>query len=81
MRRLTVQPVNRSLTYLSGHGSRELITEVCRGRPPMWSSIGRAWCVQPHTAADVVALAEVRRFEVVVLEQYDPMPHAMGRLW
>lgn len=81
MRRLSVQPVNPNLTYISGHGSRELITEVRNGRPPVWSCLGRAWCVQPHTAADVVALAEVRRFDVVFLDEYDPMPHARGVLW
>jgi hypothetical protein len=81
MRCLTVQPVCRNLTYLSGHGSRDLVTEVCNGRPPVWSNLGRAWCVQPSTAADVIALAELRRFRVMVLPQDDPLPAARGALF
>ncbi len=81
MRRLTVQPVSPALTYLSGYGSRELITEARNGRPPCWSILGRAWCVQPSTAGDVIALAETRGFEIVELPQDDPLPHATGRLW
>lgn len=81
MKRLTVQPVNANLTYVSGHGSRDLITEVRNGRPPCWSPLGRAWAVHPTTAADAVALAEVRRFEVVVLPEDDPLPTSLGVLF
>lgn len=81
MKRLTVQPVNPNLTYLSGHGSRELIAEVRNGRPPCWSPFGHGWAVQPTTASDVIALAELRRFEVVILPDDDPLPTALGVLW
>ena len=71
MMRLYVTPVNRSLTVLTGYGSRELVVEIRNGRPPMWSSSPRGWAVQPSTADDVVALAESRGFLVVIREAVD----------
>jgi hypothetical protein len=62
--------VNRDCAYVSGHGSRDLITEL-RGRPPIWSSLARAWCTTDRTARDLIAVAELRGFEVI-LEHGDP---------
>ncbi|MCH1867075.1 hypothetical protein [Nocardioides sp. CFH 31398] len=53
-------------SLVRGHGSRELVTEVT-GRPPMWRTLARGWSVQEHTARDVVALAERRNYDIVVL--------------
>jgi len=63
-RRLTVITVNANLTVVTGYGSRDLITDL-RGRPPMWSSRPRGWVIQPHTAPDLVALAEHRGYVVL----------------
>lgn len=78
-RTLAVVMVNQNCAYVSGYGSRELITDL-RGRPPVWSSIGRAWVITPHTARDIIAIAESRGWDVVVTED-DPLPAATGRLW
>lgn len=53
---------------VSGYGSRDLIVEL-RGRPPVYNSHTRAWCVQDSTARDIIAAAEARGFEVVVTEE------------
>lgn len=66
MKRLTVINVNASMTVISGYGSRDLITEIRGGKPPMFSSRPRGYAVQPSTADDVIALAERRGFLVVV---------------
>lgn len=79
MKRLEVQLVSPSCAYVSGYGARELITEL-KGRPPVWSSLGRAWVVQPCTARDVIAVAESRRYLVTVTEG-DPVDLSRGRLW
>jgi len=62
---LRVRFVNSSCAYISGHGSRELLTEL-RGRPPVWATIARAWVAQPCTARDLIAVAESRRWSVVI---------------
>lgn len=65
-RRLTVTFTgNKHCAYVSGHGSRELLTEL-RGRPPLWSSLSRAWATTARTARDLVAVAESRGYEVIV---------------
>lgn len=71
--------VNRNCAYVSGYGARELITEIA-GRVPTYSSLGKAWCVQPHTALDVQALAERRGYAVTITED-DPLPTIRGELW
>ncbi len=53
-------------SLMRGHGSRELIAEVV-GRPPVWRTLAHGWSVQEHTARDVVALAEERGYDIVVL--------------
>lgn len=79
MKRLEVRFVNGSCAYISGYGSRELITEI-RKRPPCWSSLGRAWVTTPRTARDIIAVAEARHYEVFVTEG-DPVDLSRGRLW
>lgn len=71
--------VNASCAYISGHGSREVLLEL-KGRAPVWSSLGRAWVVQPATASDFIAVVERRGYVVDVLED-DPLPAARGLLW
>lgn len=53
---------------VSGYGSRDLIVEL-RGRPPVYNSRTRAWCVQGSTARDIIAAAEARGYDVVVTEE------------
>lgn len=74
-----VRFVNDNMATISGHASRELLTEM-RGRPPIWSTLSRGWVTTPRTARDAVAIAESRRYEIVV-ETGDPMPEARGLLW
>ena len=62
--------VNDNLAVVTGWGSRELLVEM-RGRQPTWSSRPRGWAVQPHTARDLVALAEIRGFDVAWQEGGD----------
>lgn len=64
-RRLTVTFESKHCAFVSGWGSRELLTEM-RGRPPMWSSLTRAWCTTEQTAKDLIAVAESRGYQVVL---------------
>lgn len=77
---LNVVLVNQNCAYVSGYGSRELITEIRFGRPPVWSAVGRAWVTTPDTARAVIAVAETRKFDVIVTEG-DPLPELMGVLF
>lgn len=61
MKRITATEVTPWLTVLSGPGVRDLLTDLT-GRSPMWCSRPRGWAVQPHTAADLLALAETRGY-------------------
>lgn len=79
MKRLHLTFVNQNCVYVAGYGSRELLTEL-RHRPPVWSSLGRAWTCQPRTAHDLIAEAERQGFEVTITED-DPLPAARGTLW
>lgn len=73
MKRLYVDFVNRNCAHVSGHGSRALLTTL-RGRPPVWSTLSRAWVTVPEAARDLIAVAEARGFEVIVSdgERVDP---------
>ena len=64
-RTLTLAFVTSSCAYVRGYGARDLITEL-RRRPPVWATRARAWVVQPHTAKDLIALAEQRGYDIVV---------------
>ena len=79
-RALTVVQVNDNCAYLSGYGSRELITELRGGRPPVGSSVGRAWVTTAKTASDVIAVAESRGWAVTITND-DPLPASRGLLW
>lgn len=49
---------------VSGHGSRELLTELgCR---PIWLTRSRAWSTTPKRARDLAVLAETRGLDVTV---------------
>ena len=65
MKRLYATFDNDSCAFLSGHGSRELLTDL-RGRPPVWSTLTRAWVTTPKTLRDAIAVAETRGYEVIV---------------
>jgi len=73
-RSIEVEFVNTSCTYVRGGGSRELLTEL-RGRPPVWGTRARAWVTSPHTARDVIAVAESRGYEVIITEQIMVSPN------
>lgn len=79
MKRLSVTFVNAWCAYVSGYGSRDLIT-AHTGRPPVWSSIGRGWVVTSRTARDVIAVAERQGYDVITTED-DPLPAARGVLF
>lgn len=64
-RNLRIDIVSPSCAYVSGHGSREMLTEL-RGRPPIWVSGRRAWVTQEHTARDLIAVAESRGYLVLL---------------
>lgn len=86
--------VTPSCAYVRGWGSRELLTEI-RGRTPMFGTRVRAWATQPHTARDLIAVAEARgiRVEIVseehllrmagveVSEERAQRAEAKGELW
>ena len=65
MKRAEIQFATPSCAYVRGYGTRERLTEM-RGRPPVWSTLERAWVCQPSTARDLIAILEMRGYEVVV---------------
>ena len=65
-KRLTVKFINAHCATVTGYGSRDLLTEMRGGRAPVWSA--RGWVTVPDTAADLIAIAERRGFDVTVLE-------------
>lgn len=77
---------SKHCAYVSGYGSRELITDL-RGRPPVWSSIVRAWHVTERTARDLVAVAEARGRLVTVTApspeptSEEPLEQREQQLW
>ncbi len=64
-RHVRIVLVNQNLAVASGWGSRDLLTEL-RGRAPAWSNRPRGWAIQPTTARDLVALAELRGYDVTI---------------
>lgn len=71
MKRLVITHVNRNLTVVGGFGSRELVTEFRNGRNPLWSRRPRGWVIQSQNAADLIAMAEDRGFDVVLEDASD----------
>ena len=69
-RGLEVEIESRHCARLRGYGSRDLIIEL-KQRPPLWSPLAHAWTVSARTARDVVALAESRNYDIVVLGPRD----------
>ena len=67
MKRLEVVIESNLCAFVKGYGSRELLTDL-RGRPPIWSSVSRAWVTTAEVAANAVAVAESRGWQVVVEE-------------
>ena len=67
---IRIRFVTPSRAYVTGWGSRDLLTEL-RGRVPVWSSRERAWVALPSTARDAVAAAEARGWDVVVTNAPD----------
>ena len=71
-RRIEVRIHSEVCAYVSGYGADELIQAIT-GRRQVWSVPERAWCVQEHTAADVIALADSRGWAVEV-RRLEPAP-------
>jgi hypothetical protein len=68
--RIVVDIENRWCAHVSGYGARDLLTEL-KGRPPIWSSLSRAWVCTEETALDLVAFAERRGYEVCLTAAHD----------
>lgn len=67
-RSLTITFVNPHCAYVSGYGSRAMLTEL-RGRPPVWATRCRAWVTTEATARDLIAVAEARGYGVVIRQE------------
>ncbi len=52
-------------SLVRGYNARALVEEVL-GRPPVWIPRLRGWSCQEKTAKNVVALAELRNYDVVI---------------
>lgn len=66
---------NRLQAIVSGNGARTLLLEL-RGRLPVWSRKWSGYSVTEATARDVLAIAESRRWLVVVAGQPEAPPVA-----
>ena len=64
-RRIEVTFDSKHCAFVKGYGSRDLLMEM-RGRPPIWSTLTRAWVTTEKTARDLIAVAESRGYEVVL---------------
>lgn len=76
-----------SCAWVRGFGARELLTDVTH-RAPLFGSRVRAWCAQPHTARNAIALAESRGWHVEIVSEAHLLRLAgvevadeRGRLW
>ena len=63
MKRVEVEFVTPACAYVRKYLTGEMFTEL-GGRPPVWSSLARAWVTQPHVARDLLAVAESRGYDV-----------------
>lgn len=55
-----------SCALVTGYGAREAIMAVTK-RPPVWATISRAWVIQPGIVRDLVAIIELRGWDVTVV--------------
>lgn len=67
-RHLTITFHSRHCAYVSGYGSRALLSELRGGRAPVWGTRVRAWVTTEQTARDLLAVAESRGYEVTIRE-------------
>lgn len=63
MRRLEIEAINANCVEFTGYGARELHTESA-GRPPVWNTRTRRWVTSPRRVPNLVALAELRGWDV-----------------
>ena len=59
----------RWCAFLNGYGSRELLTELGHGKPPVWNPRFRAWVGQPETITNALVLAEARGWATEVVDE------------
>jgi hypothetical protein len=59
-RHVEIRFVSPSCALVSGFGTREVLTELMGGRPPVWATVSRGWVVQPHRARDLIAILDHR---------------------
>jgi hypothetical protein len=65
MRRLELVKINDNCVEFTGYGARELHTQSA-GRPPVWNTRTRRWVTSPRRVPNLVALAELRGWEVLL---------------
>jgi hypothetical protein len=63
---LHVEAESRYCHRLSGSDVKGLVMTVNGGKVPVWSPIAKAFTVSERTAANVVALAESRNYDIVI---------------
>jgi hypothetical protein len=76
MRRLEVTIESKHCALVKGYGSRDLLTELRGGRPPVWATLSRAWVTTADTARDLIAVAERRGYLVDV----ETLPHLRDKV-
>ena len=69
VRVLQLAHITPSCDAWRGHGARELLSEVCAGRPPLWTARLRAWTAGPWRTADAVALWELRGGWIEIVDE------------
>jgi hypothetical protein len=74
-RRLRIEFTAPSCALVRGYGSREMISELRNGRPPVWATRDRAWVIQPSTARDLIAVAESRGYDITITGSARPVGH------
>jgi hypothetical protein len=58
---------SRHCVWVSGYGTRAKLIELdSAGRPPVWSTRQRAWCVSEQTARRLLAALEHAGWDLVV---------------
>lgn len=62
---LEIRFESRNHALVTGYGSRDLLSRL-RNRPPLWSTIHRAWTTTPETARELMILAEHEGWSMVI---------------
>ena len=66
---LSVTFVNRHCAYVSGYGSRAMLSSLRGGRAPVYATRVKAWVTTEETARNLLAVCQSRGIDVTISEE------------